>query len=235
MRRRLGYAAFGLLCTLAPTAILADTDVYDIELVLFSQTAPSDEHWPEQADAPDRRRARQTLYVDPAVLAAEAPRPAIPLAESSAPPPLASGARPSPAEQQPLPPGPDAAPLPPVELLPESALNLRPQAYSLQRQGYQIMLHLGWRQVVGELGSDPWYWLETPGLAGLIKIEKGRYLHIGTEWLIQDESIPYRLDLGRRMRSEELHYLDHPRAGLLVQILPVESDTLAQSGSRPRP
>ena len=225
MHRRLGYAAFGLLCLLAPTALLADTDVYDIELVLFSQTAQSDEHWPEQADAPDRQRARQTLYVDPAVLAAEAPRPAMPLTGSSAPP-SASGALTPPAQQQPL---------PPVELLPESALNLRPQAYSLQRQGYQIMLHLSWRQVVGELGSDPWYWLETPALAGLIKIEKGRYLHIGTEWLIQDESIPYRLDLGRRMRSEELHYLDHPRAGLLVQILPVEADTLAQSDSRARP
>jgi hypothetical protein len=33
---------------------------------------------------------------------------------------------------------------------------------------------------------------------------------------------PFRLDTSRRMRSGELHYLDHPVFGVLIKVIPIE-------------
>ena len=88
-------------------------------------------------------------------------------------------------------------------------------------------------------------------LEGIIRIHLSRYLHIKTDlWFTQfvqndageckiDESpedaekplppklgytplIHFDLKQNRRMRSNELHYLDHPRFGMLIRITPVE-------------
>lgn len=75
---------------------------------------------------------------------------------------------------------------------------------------------------------------------GTVKVVLGRYLHVYTNLLflhyddIQNEqgsngksNTPisftyYRVKDHRRMRSRELHYLDHPLLGILVQITPIE-------------
>ena len=89
-------------------------------------------------------------------------------------------------------------------------------------------------------------------LTGNFKLVLARYLHIyaemeyhrnQTEALIENtasntqpldtslenvtentvlESRPYPINIHRRMRSKELHYIDHPLVGMLIQINPVE-------------
>ena len=73
-------------------------------------------------------------------------------------------------------------------------------------------------------------------ISGTVKITLGRYLHIYTDLIYKKPSsrapLPVSLEDNRfseflikshrRMRSRELHYLDHPLVGMLVMALPVE-------------
>ena len=88
--------------------------------------------------------------------------------------------------------------------------------------------------------ADPLYlqWPETGGASnpkfqGLIKLSLNRYLHVDVDFLLNEPRIqgiggtnePFdrgrdsiRFQASRRMRSGELHYLDHPRMGMLIEI-----------------
>ncbi len=75
-------------------------------------------------------------------------------------------------------------------------------------------------------------------LDGTVTISLGRYLHVHTDLVYRqpDPESPAAADDGtpvlinapviqeRRMRSGELHYLDHPFLGILVKINPVKPD-----------
>ena len=98
------------------------------------------------------------------------------------------------------------------------------------------------RLEVGESGEI----VEIPGpdrleaLDGTIRVELGRFLHVHTDLVLRKPVIVERIDPEtqtpaqtpslldvrmqehRRMRSRELHYIDHPLLGVLVQITPVE-------------
>ena len=76
-------------------------------------------------------------------------------------------------------------------------------------------------------------------LTGNFKLVLARYLHIYAEMEyhrnqaeanlnnvtenIALENRPYPIDIHRRMRSKELHYIDHPLLGMLIQINPVKA------------
>lgn len=75
-------------------------------------------------------------------------------------------------------------------------------------------------------------------VSGKVKITLGRYLHIYTDLIYKKPAsfqapMPVSLEDSRfseflikshrRMRSKELHYLDHPLVGMLVMALPVDS------------
>ncbi len=74
---------------------------------------------------------------------------------------------------------------------------------------------------------------ELPQLEGSIKISVKRYLHIDIDMVLRRLATPpatdegtlttlgphyqaYRMQMHRRMRSKELHYLDHPIMGVLI-------------------
>jgi len=79
-------------------------------------------------------------------------------------------------------------------------------------------------------------------LDGSVKLVLGRYLHIYTDLIFRKPVIVERLDeetqeltetrtlfdipiqSHRRMRSRELHYIDHPMAGILIEVTPLESE-----------
>ncbi len=85
---------------------------------------------------------------------------------------------------------------------------------------------------------------EPPDLEGTIRISVNRYLHIELDLLrrIKPTDLPlpyehafedgfiqqsqtynsYRMQAHRRMRSGELHYIDHPLMGVLIKITPYE-------------
>ena len=94
-------------------------------------------------------------------------------------------------------------------------------------------------------------------ITGHFKLELARYLHIyadleylrnqkeaETEQQAADttqvdnstlEQAPYPINIHRRMRSKELHYIDHPLVGMLIQINPVKisAEEKPESSSAP--
>ena len=118
---------------------------------------------------------------------------------------------------------------------------LGPVAYTLKKKGMIVHEHLAWRQVPGERNSKDWYWIGGGRLGGLIRVTRGRYLHLETDLLLRDTNLaePQRIKLYRRMRSGELHYVDHPRLGILIQAEryepTVSRDTVEQAPGEPKP
>jgi hypothetical protein len=90
--------------------------------------------------------------------------------------------------------------------------------------------------------------VEVPGpktlneLDGHVTLVLGRYLHLYTDLIFRKPVIVEKLDeetqevaetrtlfdipiqAHRRMRSRELHYIDHPMAGILIEVTPIETD-----------
>jgi hypothetical protein len=204
--RVLTLILLSLLVTIAPAAPAAQGSVelpqYDVELVVFLRDAnPGGEYWPEPTQLPDPRRAVATVQ------GGEPPRPV----ET-----VASQIR-SPAQTR-------------VTALPSTALQLKPHAEALRRKGMVPLLHVAWRQPVADRDNQDWLWLDASPVQGLVRISLGRYLHIDTD-LVQrvratdaPEPLLIRATDRRRMRSGELHYLDHPGFGLLVLITPHENE-----------
>jgi len=75
-------------------------------------------------------------------------------------------------------------------------------------------------------------------IQGTLKLILGRYLHIHTDLIYKRPKSAYRQNLPvlhskpfnefeiksqRRMRSNELHYIDHPLLGILVTVSPIEA------------
>jgi hypothetical protein len=65
-----------------------------------------------------------------------------------------------------------------------------------------------------------------PVLDGTIRVYLARYLHADVDLVYHrpDAETPFRLATSRRMRSGELHYLDHPVFGVLIKVVPYEAE-----------
>ena len=111
------------------------------------------------------------------------------------------------------------------------------------KKRYNVLVHKAWRQtgLADDAAIDmPIDSRKTSGdgnnIHGSIKIVLGRYLHIYTDMIYQQprkdiapiqygQSQQYKefpINFHRRMRSKELHYLDHPIVGILVMAKPVK-------------
>jgi len=119
-----------------------------------------------------------------------------------------------------------------------ATLVLRNQAARLDRSGrYRVLLHGAWIAPIpdrdaplpmliqtGDRSGDRWR------VEGTIAVTLGRYLHADVALRLLLDPLPgaaaaapdyLELHELRRLRSGELHYLDHPRFGVLLQIDPV--------------
>jgi len=122
----------------------------------------------------------------------------------------------------------DGAPFSQFEALPRERHLLGNDATRLKREGFRILWHGGWYQNVGT-GRNPSVRIDSADgrVEGVIKVDRSRYLHFKPDLLLSRdaaaEALPqrYRLQQSRRMRSEQLHYLDHPHFGMLVMINPL--------------
>lgn len=67
--------------------------------------------------------------------------------------------------------------------------------------------------------------ITTTTVTGTLKVRLGRFLHMDARLVFTDTENrkSYRLSQSRKMRSGEFHYIDNPRFGLLVKILPLEA------------
>ncbi|MGD1988259.1 MAG: CsiV family protein [Pseudomonadales bacterium] len=93
---------------------------------------------------------------------------------------------------------------------------------------FGIVGHFGWRAVLEE--NEPTLplalWLpeseETPGLTGSLGVDLRRFLHLSGTVFLREGNGWLEIPLARRMRSEELHHIDHPRLAVLIEVRPVD-------------
>jgi hypothetical protein len=176
--------------------------LYKIDMLIFLNKASGDlqnEHWPSDIAGPDASDA----------LAIQSPRPA-----GSAYAQVAASQR-----------------------------RLNAVRYQLERSAaYRPLLHLAWLQpaVNGRAGKKLYFELPDnggglPRLRGTIKINRSRYLHAEIDVVYRGqfppsdasrsgEAVSFRLKETRRMRSNQLHYLDHPAIGALLIATPITLD-----------
>jgi hypothetical protein len=104
---------------------------------------------------------------------------------------------------------------------------------------YEPVLHLGWRQpglaskdaasVALPANWQPWADTALPPLHGLVRLHQDRFIHLGVDLRYRHLGADTDAELAptivnrqsRRLRTGELHYLDRPGLGIVVQIRPL--------------
>lgn len=162
-------------------SLLADSSVYEVEVLIFSQSAGGSEQAPGFPGTPDMGKAG-------------------PLERKG------------------------------VSLLPGDQLaGVRKR---LDQSGtYQVMRHLSWRQSLAN-GTVPQPFKVTypeqgdsaggKRLMGTLSLGRSSYAILKVDLLLQQDGQSYRMEETRRMKRGELHYLDHPKMGVIATIQPVD-------------
>ena len=197
------FALMGLALLVAGTpqfAEAAETRWYDVEVIIFSHNSQqyrNSELWPVDYELPP-------MGVTQALLPAR----------SSGGKPVA------------------------FSRLDTNSLRLKSQANRINSaKDMELLLHMGWRQP--GLSEDKAVAIRLDGassqrLSGTLKLVLSRYLHINTDLIYREPRTgedtsgvstqpryqAYNLKQSRRMRSRELHYLDHPLFGMAIMVTP---------------
>ncbi|MBI5611925.1 MAG: hypothetical protein HY942_02485 [Gammaproteobacteria bacterium] len=97
-------------------------------------------------------------------------------------------------------------------------------AAQLEKDGqYRVLFHQRWSQTVDTKGGVKARRI-TGGteLDGLVKVYLSRYLHADVQLVLKDTAVTggvvHRIDEQRRVKSQEVHYYDHPRFGVLLTV-----------------
>ncbi len=103
---------------------------------------------------------------------------------------------------------------------------------------YRLLTHRRWIQAAdNRLASSP-VLMQTDNreVDGHVRFYMSRFLHVELNLAFQPQGpalgslepapAPYRLTEQRRIRSQELHYFDHPKFGALVRVVPANAAAL---------
>lgn len=201
------------LILLAPLAVRAETRWYEVELIIFAPTDNSSvnaEAWAQGGPPIHTASSRQLL-----------------------------------------PPGRKSNPVP-FQQLDSSQLRLTTEFRQLRNsKRYRPLLHIGWLQPglskgravpvligqgTGNRAADATL-SDAPRLEGTVTVTLARYLHLAVDLAyrrpLASRALPgdetaleetvFRLRESRRMKSKEVHYLDHPMLGVIALITPLEN------------
>ncbi len=110
--------------------------------------------------------------------------------------------------------------------LPTGRMELGAIADQLKRsRGYQRLAHFGWTQPGFPRTEAHYMSIDSKaeagtGLTGRVALSRGRYLHLTLDLVLEPEGSGerYVLRQTRRMRSNERHYIDHPKFGVIALI-----------------
>lgn len=97
-------------------------------------------------------------------------------------------------------------------------------------RNYRPLAHFGWTQPGFARDSAPSISIDdfvpaSSGVTGEIALSRGRYLHLTLNLAFsppEGSGERYLLRQSRRMRSNERHYIDHPKFGVIAVITPAE-------------
>lgn len=125
--------------------------------------------------------------------------------------------------------------------LPAARFKLTAIEETLRRsRNFQPLAHFGWTQP-GYPRSDARYMSvssfvpPSSGIVGQVALSRGRYLHLTLDLVLTSQTEGgaqerYVLRQTRRMRSNERHYIDHPKFGVIAIITPVRNPGTAAGG-----
>lgn len=100
---------------------------------------------------------------------------------------------------------------------------------------YQPLLHVSWLQLVSQNSISPAVKLQSPDgrVNGFVRVQRGHLLHLLVDMEYRPEQIDsvtnlpkqrpliFHLKEKRRMKYREIHYLDHPKFGIIATLKPV--------------
>lgn len=183
----------------AASAQQSDTPYYDVELVIFRNLAAdaTPELWEKELDSltPSVNDGTDEATDDEVESGA---------AREVAPPPVTAATASFPA-------------------LSADKFKLGAIAAALKRQrNYQTLAHFGWTQPGYQRSAAHYTAIDVgvPGLTGRAAVSRGKYLHLTLDlsYTPPGSSERYVLRQTRRMRSNERHYIDHPKFGVIALI-----------------
>jgi hypothetical protein len=197
-QRKLGVAVLlaALMSVGSAAAQQASVQSYDVELLIFRNLGGHEtpEGWGAEAAGADQR-------LD------------IPDEESTAPPAA-----------------PIVAPTATFPALPAAKMKLTAIEDTMRRsRGYQPVAHIGWTQPGYARNAAQYLSVSSlvsgsSGLQGQIALSRGRYLHLTLDLVLDStasgDGQRYVLRQTRRMRSNERHYIDSPKFGVIAVITP---------------
>jgi hypothetical protein len=117
--------------------------------------------------------------------------------------------------------------------LPASKYKLTAVEETLRRsRNYRPLAHFGWTQpgyARGDAKAFPIAAMigDSTGLSGQIALSRGRYLHLTLNLVLEPVDAggqKFVLQQTRRMRSNERHYIDHPKFGVIAVITPAAAN-----------
>ncbi len=181
----------------APTQ--AGLQSYDVELLIFRNL--TDKETPENWGVEAASAAQRMAIPDEETGAAEAPAP--------------------------------TAPTVTFPSLPASKMKLGAIEETMRRsRAYQPVAHIGWTQPGFARNAAKYLSVSSlappsSGLQGQIALSRGRYLHLTLDLIYEaqgESPQSYVLRQTRRMRSNERHYIDSPKFGVIAVITPSGGD-----------
>lgn len=97
---------------------------------------------------------------------------------------------------------------------------------------YRVLAHAHWQQTLEPNPKTPVKPVRIAAadpneLDGSIRFTMSRFLHLDVGLLFRpaadgDPAVTYALNEQRRIKSQETHYFDHPRFGVLVRVMPLD-------------
>ncbi len=93
-------------------------------------------------------------------------------------------------------------------------------------QNYQPLLHRAWIQAVKENSVSDGVRIRGGNgtINGFFRLQRGSLIHMIADIEYSPESSTiFRLNEKRRFKLNEVHYLDHPKFGILVRVSPIKN------------
>ncbi|ACJ20157.1 CsiV family protein [Coxiella burnetii] len=111
----------------------------------------------------------------------------------------------------------------PIYSLPPSQFILKNEQHRLdQSPAYHTLLHIAWRQAVVDTPHARTRLIQGNNVEGTVRVSVQRYLNVALNLVFKNNSNYFYLSQNRRMRSNELNYVDFLLYGVLIKIVPVK-------------
>ncbi len=93
-------------------------------------------------------------------------------------------------------------------------------------RSHHPLLHTAWIQPAGPNRVNPPYHVGSADgpVEGVVRLQRGEYLHVIVDMEYRGrDGLVHRLREKRRVKFNEIHYLDHPAFGVLIRVSPANA------------